>query len=133
LSKPKIELRVLLDEGVHVGVADTFRRYGHIPILQKEVARLGSPDPVVWTAAIANQAILIAYDKDVKVLRSRADREDRFKRLSLISFRRIPEPMAAKRLSGCMSFIEHEWQFACEKTARRLMVEIYLHQLRTFR
>lgn len=133
MIRPKVILRVLLDEGVPVEVAEVFRRYGHEAILQKDVAKLGSPDQIVWAAAVGNHAALVAYDKDVRVLQNRAERDDRLKELGVISFRKLPEPMAAKRLEGCMSFIEHEWDYSCQKRARRLALEIYLHHLRTYR
>jgi predicted nuclease of predicted toxin-antitoxin system len=133
LKESRVKLRVLLDEGVPIDVADVLRQHSHEAILAKDVVKPGSVDEIVWKAAIANDAIFMAYDKDVTVLRRHSQRDDRFEKLHMISFRKLPEPMAAKRLKGAMSFVENEWRFCCEKSARRMALEIYKHHLRTFR
>jgi hypothetical protein len=37
--------------------------------------------------------------------------------------------MATKRIEQAMSFIEHEWEFACRKRARRLWIDIGSHRM----
>jgi hypothetical protein len=41
--------------------------------------------------------------------------------------------MAAKRFDQAMSFIEHEWSFACEKPSRRMWVDIEPRKLVSYR
>ena len=88
---------------------------------------------MVCAAAQANDAILVAFDHDMKQLAQRYGiGSGRFKRLCLIKFL-CPEPMAAKRLEQAMSLIEHEWLVSSEKVARRLFVEVGKQFLRTNR
>ena len=129
--RPK--LRVFLDEGVPVQVAQTFEAHGHEVVPFEEAVNRGSHDDLVCRAAEANKAILVAFDKDMKMAARRfgVDNE-RFKKLSFIHFQ-CPEPMASKRLEEAMSFIEHEWAVSAQKRARRLNVSIGKHVLRSYR
>lgn len=130
-SRPK--LRVFLDEGVPVSVGNTFEAHGHEVVPLEAAVKRGSPDVMVCAAAQANDAILVAFDHDMKQLARRYGiGSGRFKRLSLIKFL-CPEPMAAKRLEQAMSLIEHEWLVSSEKVARRLFVEVGKQFLRTNR
>ena len=65
-------------------------------------------------------------------VRRRGEGPDRFKRLHLLKFN-CPEPMAAQRLEEAMSLVEIEWAVAHRKAARRVYVEISVHDIRTFR
>jgi predicted nuclease of predicted toxin-antitoxin system len=133
LTAKRPRLRVLLDEGVPAGVAKVFEEYGHEAILLEKVVKLGSEDVLVCTAAVHNEAILVAFDKDMKQLaKQHGIGQERFKRLSLIRFE-CSETMAAERLSFAMSLIEHEWRISNEKAARRLHVVIGTHVLRSYR
>lgn len=127
------KLRVLLDEGVPFNVGRVFEQHGHEVLLLNKILKRGSEDVIVCKAAVANRAILVAFDKDMKQLAKRHGIAwDRFKRLNLIRFE-CPEPMAAKRLEFAMSLIEHEWMVSDEKTARRLHVVVAKHFLRSYR
>lgn len=122
-----------MDEGVPVQVGSVFEKQGHEVVYFKDAVKPGSPDPLVCAAALANDAILVAFDHDMKQLaKRRGVSGERFKRLNLIRLN-CPEPMAALRLEAAMSFIEHEWTVGDAKTARRLFVEIATHVLRSFR
>jgi hypothetical protein len=124
---------LFLDEGVPVAVGKTFIEHGHEVIFLEEAIKRGSPDTLVCAVAEANDAILVAFDNDMKHLAQRHGvAGGRFKRLSLIRFG-CPEPMAAQRLGEAMSFIEHEWVVGDKKAARRLFIEIGTHVLRTWR
>jgi predicted nuclease of predicted toxin-antitoxin system len=127
------ELVVRLDEGVPAEVAEVFRLHGHKVIPFEEVLTPGVADELVCAAAQANNALLVAYDNDMKqYVRRRGEGPDRFKNLHLLKFN-CPEPMAAKRLEEAMSMIVHEWAVAHLKVARRVYVEISTHDIRTFR
>ena len=84
---------------------------------------------------MANDAILVAIDNDMKGLAQKyglTPRGDRFDRLNLIRLC-CGEVLASKRLAQAMSFVEHEWAFNEEKTARRMWVDIGQHYLRSNR
>jgi predicted nuclease of predicted toxin-antitoxin system len=127
------KLFVLLDEGVPAEVGKVFSRHGHGVIPFEDVLTPGSADELVCAAAEANNALLVAYDNDMKqYVRRRGKGPDRFKRLHLLKFN-CPEPMAAKRLEEAMSMVGHEWAVSHQKIARRVYVEINTHDIRTFR
>ena len=133
MSGARIKLRVLLDEGAPAAVGKTFEKFGHALVPYKKVLKPGADDVLVCKAALANDAILVAFDKDMKrIAREFGIGKDRFSRLSVLKFT-CPEPMASKRLELAMSFVEHEWQAADAKAARRLYVEISTHVLRSWR
>lgn len=84
-----------------------------------------TPDPVVAATAMANSAILVAIDKDMKRIAQRygaTPTNDRFAKLSLIRLC-CEEGLAAKRLLHALSFVEHEWIISQQKTARCMWVE----------
>jgi predicted nuclease of predicted toxin-antitoxin system len=128
-------LRTFLDAGVPDSVADVFRKYGHFSILHREALAEKSTDAVVCAAALANDAILVAIDGDMKTFAKRfgvSHSSDRFARLNIIRLC-CNEVLASKRLDQAMTFIEHEWSVSEAKTARRLWVEIGPHFLRSYR
>jgi predicted nuclease of predicted toxin-antitoxin system len=127
------KFRVLLDEGVPAEVGQVFSRHAHEVIPSEDVLKPGSADELVCAAAEANTALLVAYDNDMKqYVRRQGKGADRFKRLHLLKFN-CPEPMAAKRIEEAMTMIENEWEVATTKAARRVYVEINVHDIRTFR
>jgi predicted nuclease of predicted toxin-antitoxin system len=133
LNGRRLKLRVLLDEGVPLEVGRTFERHGHEVIPFEEAVKRGARDELVCAAAEANDALLVAFDNDMRqVARRQGIGAARFKRLNLLKFT-CSEPMAARRLEEAMSLIEHEWAVAAQKTGRRLYVEIGTHVLRSFR
>ncbi len=78
---------------------------------------------------------LIAVDPDLKRLVRRfgsSPENASFKSLNLIWLSCGPV-MAMKRIEQAMSFIEHEWEFACRKRARRLWIDIGPHRMATYR
>jgi predicted nuclease of predicted toxin-antitoxin system len=130
-------LTVLLDEGTPVPVAEPFSRNRHRVIHFHEVLPRGEgvKDAVVATMAIQNDAALIAVDPDLtRLVRRFGSSPDnaRFKNLNLIWLSCGPV-MATKRIEQAMSFIEHEWEFACRKRARRLWIDIGQHRMTSYR
>lgn len=127
------DLVVLLDEGVPAQVAEVFLTHGHTVIPFESVLTPGVSDELVCAAAQANNALLVAYDNDMKqYVRRRGQGPDRFRNLHLLKFN-CPEPMAVARLQEAMSMIVNEWAEAHQKVARRVYVEINTHDIRTFR
>jgi len=130
---PPPKLVVLLDEGVPAQVAEVFLTHGHEVIPFESVLTPSVADELVCAVAIANNALLIAYDNDMKqYVRRKGQGPDRFRNLHLLKFN-CPEPIAAARLEEAMSLIENEWAVANQKVARRVYVEINAHDIRTFR
>jgi predicted nuclease of predicted toxin-antitoxin system len=114
-------------------VGRIFEERGHEVIPFEEAVKRGARDELVCAAAEANDALLVAFDNDMKqVARRYGVGSTRFKRLNLLKFT-CPEPMAAKRLAEAMSLIEHEWAVAEQSTGRRVYLEVSTHVLRTFR
>lgn len=127
------KLRVLLDEGVPAEVGRAFEAHGHEVVPFEEVIKRGSQDVLVCKAALANDAILVAFDKDMRqIARQYGIGGERFKKLSLLRFS-CSEPNAAKRLELAMSFVEHEWMVNRNPTARRVHVEISKGVLKSWR
>ncbi|MBO0663600.1 DUF5615 family PIN-like protein [Jiella sp. MQZ9-1] len=124
-----------MDEGVPASVADAFREMGHQAILHHEVLAEGVADDIVCTAALANAAILIAQDKDMKKIVQRFGTitpDDRFARLNMVRLC-CKETLAVSRVRHALGLIEYEWSVANAKAARRLWVEIGSHYIKTYR
>jgi predicted nuclease of predicted toxin-antitoxin system len=135
LKQGKARFRVLLDAGVPDSVGAVLEERGHIVIYHRNVLPEKTPDLVVAATALANDAVLVAIDNDMKQLAQRygmTARGDKFARLSIIRLC-CNETLAAQRLRHAMTFVEHEWAIAEEKAARRMWVEIRQHDLRTYR
>lgn len=112
-----------------------FEARGLKVIRHHEVLSPGAKDTIVAAQAVLNNATLIAQDGDMKQMARRFGNPVnawRFKNLNLI-FINCNGVLAPKRLEHLMSFIEHEWKVACEKTARAMWVEIGPHYLRSYR
>ena len=128
-------ITVLLDEGVPDSVGLVFQDRSHRVILHRDILLSGSPDIPVCKAAIANSAILVGIDRDLKQYPQQygvSQKSEKFPGLSLIRLA-LPEPLAANRLRQVISLVEHEWQFTVQKSARRLWVDIEKHRITTYR
>jgi predicted nuclease of predicted toxin-antitoxin system len=124
VSDEKPRLRVLLDEGVPRSVGRVLAADGHEVLYFEEVLVKGSADPVVCTAADANQAILVALDNDMKAAAKRQGiGQNRYRRLSLIKLS-CRESNAAQRLSEALGLIRSEWQLGADNASRRIFIEI---------
>jgi predicted nuclease of predicted toxin-antitoxin system len=126
-------LRVFLDEGVPDSVGKTFSNFGHEVIYLREAVAPGSPDPLVCAAAEANDAILIAFDRDMAALaRRQGIGQTRFRKLSLIRFD-CRESRAAARCAEAMSLIEQAWMVRAGAKDRRIFIFIGESVIRTHR
>lgn len=126
-------LRVLLDEGVPAAVGFVFIKHGHTLIPFEDVVARGSRDELVCIAAEANNALLVAFDNDMKQLaRRHGVTPARFRRLNLLKFE-CEEPKAAARLEEAMSLLEHEWAIRSNNASGRVFVDIGKEVLRTHR
>jgi len=135
LNQIGVRFRAFLDAGVPDSVGRVLLECGHEPIYHRDALPDRTPDAVVAATALANNAILVAIDKDMKQIAQRygmTPRNNRFDRLSLIRIC-CDEVMASKRVEHAMSFLELEWAFRSEKAARRMWIEIGPHYLKTNR
>lgn len=129
------KIRVFLDAGVPDSVGRVFSEFGHIVIYHRDALPEKTPDEAVCATALANDAILVAIDGDMKQLAKRygvTPKGNRFDSLNIIRLA-CNEVLASKRLKQSMTLILHEWQFCLEKPARRLWVDVMPHQIRTHR
>lgn len=114
-----------MDEGVPVGVGHEFATAGHEVVYFKDAVKTGSPDELVATAAMANECILVACDKDMKSFAKKVGvSNSKFRNLDLISIQVKSKANAAHRIRAAMNIIELEWSIADQKRARRLHIQI---------
>lgn len=126
-------MKLFLDEGVPKSVGVCFEDRGHEVIYFSDAAEPGSPDPLIATISMENDAILVALDGDMrKLAQQRGIGQRRYRRLSLIKFS-CRETIAAGRAAAAMSLIEHEWALVGSPSSRRLFIEIGNGFIRTFR
>ncbi|HUB97637.1 MAG TPA: DUF5615 family PIN-like protein [Stellaceae bacterium] len=126
---------MLLDASAPDSVGEVFSKRGHVVILHREILVEATPDDVVCAAALANEAILVAVDKDMTRLVRRyggAPNSARFARLHLIRIG-CNGALGAQRVEQAMSLVEHEWAYCNEKAARRMWIDIAPHFIRTYR
>lgn len=117
-------LRFFLDESVPHSVGRILTGAGHTVIYLEEAISAGSTDDVVAAAALANDAILVAIDKDMRTSARRHRISLRqFKEISLLQLR-CRETQAANRVEQALELIELEWRWSEGKAARRLFIEI---------
>jgi len=135
LNAKRQALRFMLDEGVPDSVGEIFEKAGHevIYLNKSQVIMRGSPDPLVVQAAVANEAILVALDGDMrKIAQGHGVGKNRYRMLSLIKLSCF-EPDAAGRVKSMMSLIEHEWDAGATDSGRRLHIEILDTVVRSMR
>ena len=126
-------LKLCLDEGVPDSVGQCFSEAGHEVIYHRDALAHGSPDQLVCRVSEANDAILVAFDSDMRQFaRRRGIGRLRFRRLSLIKLS-CRESKAAERVRGVISLIEHEWLVASGQRDRRIFIEIGNDVIRTWR
>ncbi|WP_312472571.1 DUF5615 family PIN-like protein [Brucella sp.] len=125
-------MNFLLDAGVPVSVGNTLVDHEHNVIFYAEVLAEKATDLHVCETAMANDAILVAIDGDMRRIANRFGNNPRFDRLSLLHFG-CNEVLAAKRLRQAIKLIEAEWEFTLEKPSRRLWFEITGQYFKTMR
>ena len=133
MKAPSVQLSFLLDASAPESVAVAIEKAGHKAIRHNDVLAEGATDIVVCETALANKAILIAVDKDMKQLTKRFNPDQaRLKKLSMVQIA-CNAVMASKRLEQALTMIEHEWAVSQKKAAARLWFEISNHRLTTYR
>lgn len=117
-------MRFFLDEGVPRSAGRYLESEGFEVIYLADAIATGSSDDHVIIAALANDAVLIAQDNDMRTAAKRHGiSNSRFKRLSLLKLS-CPEPSAASTIKNALPHLRLEWDICCEKRARRLFIEL---------
>lgn len=135
MTKRSAPFRTLLDAGVPDSVGHVISARGYKVIFHREVLGDKTADEVVCATALANGAILVAVDGDMKRLAQQygvTPKGERFNRLNIIRLC-CNEVLAAKRLEQAMPLVELEWRFSKGLAARRMWVDIAPHYIRTNR
>ncbi|TBZ00230.1 DUF5615 family PIN-like protein [Rhizobium leguminosarum] len=126
-------MRFFLDASVPDSVGNVLAAAGHEVIFHRDALADRTKDPVVCQTALANEAILVAVDKDMRQLTKRFGvTDERFKNLPMV-FCGCSVPMSSARISQSLSLIQHEWDYSEKKVGRRLLIEISNHHITTQR
>lgn len=126
-------LRFFLDEGVPDSVGRVLVQAGHMVIRHRDALAPGMVDEVVAATALANDAILVALDADMRTIaRGYGIGQSRFRTLSLLHLS-CSEPRASRRVEEALSLIEHEWLRGSEAGRRRLFIEVGNDVIRVWR
>ena len=100
----------------------------------EDVLIRGSRDELVCIAAEANDALLVAFDNDMKQLaRRHGVTPAKFKCKPATPDSSAREPNAAHRLEEAMSLLEHEWTISQKVASQRVFVVIGKQVLRSHR
>jgi predicted nuclease of predicted toxin-antitoxin system len=130
----RVKLRLLLDNDVPDSVGDVFVAHGHSIVHVRDILPVTSSDPLVATTSELEEMILVTCDADFRLLAPKIPKghKQRFRKLSRIALE-CSQPMAAKRVSAAMSFIEHEYEETQKLSDKRLFVVIQQAGMKTLR
>ncbi|MEM6277787.1 MAG: DUF5615 family PIN-like protein [Pseudomonadota bacterium] len=119
-------MKFFLDEGVLVLLGTVLADEGFEVIPFSEGASKGSSDTVVAEAAIANDAVLVAMDRDMRSLaKAMGVSRARFKKLSLLLFR-VDAVSSLARVRDAVPYIRLRLELtqAVDFDGRRMWVEV---------
>lgn len=122
----------LLDAGVPHSVGVSLETAGHKVIYYHEVLPEKASDLQVCETALANDAILVAIDQDMRRIANRFGVNPRYQKLSLLHLG-CNEVMASKRVIQAIDLLDSEWAFKLQKSSRRLWFEITGQYFKTMR
>lgn len=119
-----------------MSVGKVLEKFEHQVIYYSSALPERTPDDVVCITAMANDAILVAIDADMKQIAKKygvkPNGDTKFDRLSIIRLA-CDEVLAAKRLEQALPLIELEWKHCLQKAARRMWIDVAAHFIRTNR
>jgi predicted nuclease of predicted toxin-antitoxin system len=125
-------MKFFLDEGVPKQIGDELKSNGFYVIPFVEAAVPGTPDNVVADIAIANEAVLVAVDRDMReIAKALGVSKSRYKRLSLLAFR-CREPDAIRRLSVAIPYIQLQLKLTKNNQGRRLFIEVFANSVKVY-
>lgn len=125
-------MKFLLDAGVPHSVGVSLQETGHEVIFYNEVLPEKASDLQVCETALANDAILVAIDQDMRRIANRFGINPRYQKLSLLHIG-CNEVMASKRVRQAIDLIDMEWSFKLQKPSRRLWFEVTGQYFKTVR
>lgn len=118
------EVKFFLDEGVPVSVGKLLESEGFDVIFFKEAATPGMPDPVICDIALANGAVLVALDGDMKkIAQRRGIGNKKYRSLNLLKLSCNPV-VAKERLAESIDYIRLALSQGKGKKGRKFQVEI---------
>lgn len=117
-------MRLLIDENVPDSVSEFFRQRGHEVVLVRDLLPNGTPDAVISVVGDNEEAIIVTWDKDFKLLAARVQvAQRRLRKLGRISFR-CRESRGLARAKECIELLEIAYDAAQRRKDKRLIVEI---------
>jgi uncharacterized protein DUF5615 len=126
MARATIKLRLFTDENIPDSVARYLRNRGHSVYRSKAHLPEGTKDPVVATAAMEDDRILVTWDKDFNDQRFQKDRFTRLSRIGLSGDG--PELVFAMREH--MPVIEFQWSEVVRLHKQRLIVFVKIGNVR---
>lgn len=120
------QLRFFTDENVPDSVARYLQGRGHSVYRAKAHLPEGSPDPVLATAAMEADRILVSWDKDFNDQRFQKDRYARLSRIGLSG--EGPELLPA--IKRHIRLIEFQWAEARRTKAVRVIAFVRLKEVK---
>ena len=101
----QVVIRFMTDQNVPNSVVLFLQERGHDVVRSREVVGAEAKDPVVATAAMEANRILIAWDKDFHHQRQLGPRYERLARIGM----NCPEPDGRRRLEENIDRVEFEY------------------------
>lgn len=126
-------MRFLIDENVQAGIIAALVDQNHDAIRATEILGEGAADPLVATAAVEQERVLVSHDNDMRHIEKKiSDRHrERFPSLCRLMLC-LPEPLALARLNLFLPLIEFEFAQA-RLAAQPMMLEICERRVRLLR
>lgn len=110
-------MRFLIDHNVNASVTRALRALGHDVVTVQEILFPEAEDPIVATAAVQEDRVLVSHDADMRRIERKISDGVRARYPTLCRIMLCtPEVMAADRLEAFMPIVELEFEQArgCE-------------------
>lgn len=125
MAKASIKLRCFTDNNVPDSVGRYLQSRGHSVHRMRHHMPHDSKDPVVATAAMEAERILISWDKDFNDQRYVQPRFQRLSRIGLSG----DGPTLVGAIREHIHLIETQWEH-CQRTRARMIVHVKIGQIR---
>lgn len=126
MAKRGTQLRFFTDNNIPDSVGNYLRSRGHSVYRLRHHMPHDSKDPVVATAAIKADRILVSWDKDFN---SQRFAQPRFQTLSRIALSGAG-PMLVDALKEHLELVEFQWERVQRKGAPRMIAHVQVGQIR---
>lgn len=125
MARAAVKLRLFLDHNTPDSIGKWLRRRGHSVYLLRKHMPDNSPDPVVATAALKDERILVSWDKDFNAQRFMQPRFATLSRIALVG----AGPTLLAAVKEHIDHIEFAWQRA-QSTGGRMIVSIRVGEIK---